>query len=271
MKKRDFFYWRYLRIIAVLLFLYPISVLAAQSNISVKGQYSLKEAIRFIEKNSEYTFFYKDSDLKDNSKRNINFSGTVDKLLEQLLAGTDVDYVIKDKDVIFKVSKSESIEQQPKKRVITGIIMDGDLKEPIIGASVWLKNSSSGAITDLNGRYTLTVEGIGGVIEFSYIGMKKQEVAIGNDNVINVTLYSDTKALEEVVVVGYGHQKKESVVGAISSMDVSGLNIPGANISNVLAVSFLCRRPVNRVRMVLPISTFVVLLLSKEILLLWFW
>ena len=52
MKKRDFFYWRYLRIIAVLLFLYPISVLAAQSNISVKGQYSLKEAIRFIEKNS---------------------------------------------------------------------------------------------------------------------------------------------------------------------------------------------------------------------------
>lgn len=236
MKKENFFSWRYLRIIAVFLFLYPISVLAAQSNISVKGQYSLKEAIQFIEKNSEYTFFYKDSDLKDKSKRNINFSGTIDELLEQLFAGTDVGYVIKDKDVIFKVSKTESIEQQqPKKRVITGTVMDGDLKEPIIGASVWLKNSSAGAITDLNGKYTLTVEGIGGVIEFSFIGMKKEEVAIGDKNVIDVTLYSDTKALEEVVVVGYGHQKKESVVGAISSMDVSGLNIPGSNISNVLA------------------------------------
>ena len=222
MKKENFFSWRYLRIIAVFLFLYPISVLAAQSNISVKGQYSLKEAIQFIEKNSEYTFFYKDSDLKDKSKRNINFSGTVDELLEQLFAGTGVGYVIKDKDVIFKVSKTESVEQQqPKKRVITGTVMDGDLKEPIIGASVWLKNSSSGAITDLNGKYTLTVEGIGGVIEFSFIGMKKEEVAIGDKNVIDVTLYSDTKALEEVVVVGYGHQKKESVVGAISSMDVS--------------------------------------------------
>ena len=122
-----------------------------------------------------------------------------------------------------------------KKRVITGTIIDGETKEPIIGASVWLKNSSSGTVTNLDGHYSLTIEGIGGVLEFSYIGMKKQEIAISNKNVIDVILNPDTKKLDEVVVVGYGRQKKESVVGAISSLDVGELNIPGSNISNVLA------------------------------------
>ena len=65
--------------------------------------------------------------------------------------------------------------------------------------------------------------------------MKKQEIAISNKNVIDVILNPDTKKLDEVVVVGYGRQKKESVVGAISSLDVGELNIPGSNISNVLA------------------------------------
>lgn len=237
MKEKHFSYWRYLRFIAVFMLLYPISVLAAQGHISVKGQFSLKEAIQFIEKNSEYTFFYKDSDLRDNTKKNINCSGTIEEVLKKLFTDSGVNYIIKGNEVIFKVNKTEKVEQQQqqKKRVITGTVIDGDLKEPIIGASVWLKNSSSGAVTNLDGKYTITVEGIGGVLEFSYIGMKKQEIVIGDQSVINVTLSADTKKLDEVVVVGYGHQKKESVVGAISSLDVGELNIPGSNISNVLA------------------------------------
>lgn len=237
MKEKHFSYWRYLRFIAVFMLLYPISVLAAQGHISVKGQFSLKEAIQFIEKNSEYTFFYKDSDLRDNTKKNINCSGTVEEVLKKLFTDSGVNYIIKGNEVIFKVSKTEKAEQQQqqKKRVITGTVIDGDLKEPIIGASVWLKNSSSGAVTNLDGKYTITVEGIGGVLEFSYIGMTKQEIVIGDQSIINVTLNADTKKLDEVVVVGYGHQKKESVVGAISSLDVGDLNIPGSNISNVLA------------------------------------
>lgn len=237
MKEKHFSTWRYLRFIAVFMLLYPISVLAAQGHISVKGQFSLKEAIQFIEKNSEYTFFYKDSDLRDNTKKNINCSGTIEEVLKKLFTDSGVNYIIKGNEVIFKVNKTEKIEQQQqqKKRVITGVVIDGDLKEPIIGASVWLKNSSSGAVTNLDGKYTITVEGIGGVLEFSYIGMKKQEIVIGDQSIINVTLSADTKKLDEVVVVGYGHQKKESVVGAISSLDVGELNIPGSNISNVLA------------------------------------
>ena len=82
----------------------------------------------------------------------------------------------------------------PKKRTITGtVISEGD-NMPIIGANVWLKNSSTGAITDLDGKYSITIDNsvVGGVLVFSYIGMSTQEVAIGNQNVINVTLKFDT-------------------------------------------------------------------------------
>lgn len=98
-----------------------------------------------------------------------------------------------------------------------------------------MRNSSTGTVTDIDGKFSITVEGVGGVLEFSYIGYKKKEIAIGSSNVINVTLDPDTEVLDEVVVVGYGHQKKESVVGAISTIDASKLRVPGSSISNVLA------------------------------------
>lgn len=75
-------------------------------------------------------------------------------------------------------------------------------------------------MTDIDGKYSITIEGVGGVLEFSYIGMKKQEIAIIDQKSINVTLQPDTEVLDEVVVVGYGSQKKESVVGAISTLDI---------------------------------------------------
>lgn len=125
----------------------------------------------------------------------------------------------------------------PKKRTITGtVISEGD-NMPIIGANVWLKNSSTGAITDLDGKYSITIDNsvVGGVLVFSYIGMSTQEVAIGNQNVINVTLKFDTEKIDEVVVVGYGHQKKASVIGSISTIDMAGVKVPGSSISSVLA------------------------------------
>lgn len=101
------------------------------------------------------------------------------------------------------------------------------------------KNSSVGAVTDIDGKYSITIEGVGGVLEFSYIGMKKQEIAIIDQKSINVTLQPDTEVLDEVVVVGYGSQKKESVVGAISTLDIKKLKVPGASISNVLGRSVI--------------------------------
>ena len=76
-----------------------------------------------------------------------------------------------------------------------------------------------------DGKYSITIDNsvVGGVLVFSYIGMSTQEVAIGNQNVINVTLKFDTEKIDEVVVVGYGHQKKASVIGSISTIDMAGV------------------------------------------------
>ena len=230
----------HIKYVIMLVLLFPLSVSAAQGRITVKGQaITVKQAMKMIEEKSNYTFFYKASDVDIRTKKNINCNGSINEVLNEIFNGTNVTYVVKGNEIILKTNKEENTtapqQQQKKKRTITGTIITSDTKEPIIGANVWLKNSSTGVITNIDGKYSINVEGIGGVLEFSYIGMKKQEVAIGDQSVIDVVLSPDTEVLDEVVVVGYGHQKKESVVGAISTIDISKLNVPGSSISSVLA------------------------------------
>lgn len=226
----------YLRCIILMLLLFPVAVSAAQGRVAVKGQaITMKQAIKMIEAKSGYTFFFKASDVDDKKAKNFDCEGTLDEVLDEVFKGSDVSYVVKNKEVILKTKTAPAVQQQAKKRVITGIVIASDDNSPIIGANVWLKNSSVGTITDVNGKYSITIDGVGGVLEFSYIGMKKQEVAIGDQKSINLTMSPDTEVLDEVVVVGYGHQKKESVVGAISTIDMAKINVPGSSISNVLA------------------------------------
>ncbi|MDR3118684.1 MAG: TonB-dependent receptor, partial [Mediterranea sp.] len=132
------------------------------------------------------------------------------------------------------VQATDAVQQQ-QRRTIKGVVTASDDKAPVVGANVWLQNTSTGAITDLDGNYSINVEGSGGVLIFSFMGYKKTEVTIGSQTVINVVLEPDAQQIGEVVVVGYGSQKKESVVGAISTLDATKLKVPGASISSVLA------------------------------------
>lgn len=127
------------------------------------------------------------------------------------------------------------VEQQQTKHTITGTVIVSDTNEPAVGATVYLRNSTTGTITDADGNYSITIEGVGGVLEFSYIGYKTQKVALIGQTNVNVTLQPDNEVLDEVVVVGYGSQRKESVVGAISTLDVTKLMVPTANLSTALA------------------------------------
>lgn len=217
--------------------LLPSSISAAQDIISIQGKsLSIEQIIKLIESKSGYTFFFK-SDLVNNlKKQDVNTKGTINEILDDVFKGSNISYVLKGKEVILKNEKLAVFStQQASKRVITGTVIASDINEPVIGASIWLKNSSTGTVTDIDGKFSIAIEGVGGVLEFSYVGYKKKEIAIGDSKVINVTLDPDTEVLEEVVVVGYGHQKKESVVGAISTIDASKLKVPGSSISNVLA------------------------------------
>lgn len=128
----------------------------------------------------------------------------------------------------------EIIWAQRNTKTISGKVLFENDKEPIPGVTVWLKNTSNGTITDINGDYKITVKEEGTLV-FSFLGMKTLEVPINNRSVINVTMVEDTETIDEVVIVGYGEQKKESVVGSISSLDPAKLVLPSSSLSNALA------------------------------------
>lgn len=117
---------------------------------------------------------------------------------------------------------------------VKGIIKDADGFE-VIGASVLEKNTQNGVITDFNGEFTITVSP-NAALQISYIGYKTQEISVGDKTLLTITLVEDSEMLDEVVVVGYGAQKKESVVGAISQISSKELlKSPAANVSQAIA------------------------------------
>jgi TonB-linked SusC/RagA family outer membrane protein len=119
--------------------------------------------------------------------------------------------------------------------VIKGKVVDGEKGEPVPGVSIVLKGAVKGTNTDGKGEYSITVPDASAVLVFSFVGFQKQEVAVGNRSQLNITLQTDMSQLDEVVVVGFGTQKKATVTGAISSVSTKELlQSPVANISNSL-------------------------------------
>ena len=100
---------------------------------------------------------------------------------------------------------------------VSGTVTDTK-NEPMIGISVVVKNSTKGTVTDLDGKYTITVPDSKSVLVFSFISYKTQEITVGSQRVINVRLEDASAALDEVVVVGYGTQKKSDLTGGVSTI-----------------------------------------------------
>ena len=124
---------------------------------------------------------------------------------------------------------------QQHKRVVKGRVTDKKTGEPIVGATVWFKESTSGTATDAAGNYSLNRPQGNAILSVSFIGYKSQEVVLGKEDVINFQLEETSEMIEEAVVVGYGSQRKESVIGAITTVGVAELKQPTGQISNSLA------------------------------------
>lgn len=124
---------------------------------------------------------------------------------------------------------------QTNELTITGEVRSTDNNSPLPGATIRIKNSTTGVSTNQDGKYSISVKSPNDVLIFSFLGMVTQEVKVGKQTVINVTLATDASNIEDVVVVGYGSQRKESVVGAISTLNVENIKIPNASVSSGLA------------------------------------
>lgn len=194
---------------------------------------SIKEIFDYIENNSEYIVFYMDNDIDTSRKVSMDLKNlSVEKILELLFKNTDNSYIINDKQIVITKKESKNVINE-KKKTISGVVLDQS-GQPIIGANVKIKGSNMGEITDIDGKFSINAS-VGDIIVVSYIGFVTQEIKIDKQNSISIELKEDTQALNEIVVVGYGTQKKASVVGSIETVKPKELQVASSSLSNSFA------------------------------------
>lgn len=196
---------------------------------------SIEQVLNMIEESSEYVFLYNDKTIQKNRIVSVsNKSGNITEILSEMFRGTDVTYTIVDKQIILSTNKI-NVAQQNTPITISGVVKDAQ-GEPLIGVNVKVKGGTSGAITDLDGRFSLPVEK-GDVLEFSYVGYSAKAVTVTGSQRLTIELLEDTAILDEVVVTALGI-KKEAKALSYNVQEVSGSEIVGvkdANFMNSLA------------------------------------
>lgn len=182
-------------------------------SLEVRNQ-TVKDVLNEIENQSEFTFFFNNRHI--DLQRRVSVSekkSDIFKVLDQIFAGTNIGYSVLDKKIILS-TEGKALQQVGKK--ITGVVIDKS-EESVIGANVVVKGTTNGTITDVDGKFTLEVPD-GAVLQVTYIGYNPAEVKVGKESMIRIVLHEDTQALDEVVVVGYGTQKKVNLTGAVGSV-----------------------------------------------------
>lgn len=173
---------------------------------------ALDQVFHEIERQTGYSFLIRNNDVNVNEKVSIDVKGkSVKEVLEILFAGKNIHYEVQGECI--SVYKS----QQSKESKITGVVFDST-KEPIIGASVVVQNTTIGCITDFDGKFSLEVGQLPVQIQITYIGYKPQVITVKDTRMLQITMKEDTETLDEVVVVGFGSQKKANLTGAVSSV-----------------------------------------------------
>ena len=202
------------------------STLFAQITIDLKDL-SIKNAIKIIEKNYPYKFFYNENLVGLN--KSVSFqvnNASLEKTMSLLLKDTEITYRLENNTIVL-LNKETS---KKKIRKVSGNIQDIN-GEPIIGASIIVAETSEGTITDYDGNFSLDNLDLNTALKISYIGYQAKEFVVKNESDIKITLLEDTKMIEEVVVVGYGSQKKVNLTGSVVS--VGGKALEARPISNV--------------------------------------
>lgn len=198
--------------------------LSAQNVSFSSNKVTLKSAFEKIEKESKYKIAYNSSQLDANRSVTLTKkSDDVFGMLNQLLKGTNFTYEMEGNYIVIKPQQKAKSQAHGKKIKVRGVVKD-ETGEPVIGATVMEKGTTNnGVVTDLDGNYTIEIPA-DGMLAVSYIGCKDQDIKVNGREVINVNLADDNKVLSEVVVVGYGTQKKANLTGAVSMITADDIN-----------------------------------------------
>ena len=203
--------------------------------IEAKGK-TLKDVFADIEKQSEFIIFFLDQNIDVDRKINVFLKNqTIDKVLSQVFKDTDITYSITGRQIVISRTddKPASAQQKSKKWTLKGLLTDVD-GNPIVGVSVVLKGTSTGVLSDINGYYSIEVEN-GQILEYRFVGFETEEKLVKTGVNGNLRMRESSVNLDDVVVIGYGQQKKESVVASINSIGPAELSMPQRNLTNNIA------------------------------------
>ena len=221
--------------------LYATGYSQEKLTLSLKGV-KLAQVFSIIQQQTNYQFLYNDEDIQNAPPVSVVIN---DATVPQILAvcftkNYPLEYWIQDSTVVVLRKPSVSYTAKIRTKIeipqftITGKVTDS-LGNPLMGVSVGVKGTSSGTVTDVNGDYSLTLEHGEGTLIFSYVGYTQKEVSVNGHTAINVKLSASVSSLNQLVVVGYGTQKKKSVTAAISSINGQEVaSIPVTDLSNSL-------------------------------------
>lgn len=201
-------------------------------NIEV-NQEEASEVIKKIEDQTDYLFVYNNNVNLSNRVTISAKDETVAEVLDRMFDGTGIVYAMEGNNILL-MNKTVSDSQQASQRkgkIINGIVVDAS-GIPVIGANVMVQGTTNGTITDVDGKFTLEVEK-GTILKVSYIGFMDQEIPVGEQSILNITLKEDTQKLDEIIVVGYGTQRRSNMSGSISN--VSSEVIESKPVTNVLS------------------------------------
>jgi len=233
--------YRIMRLIFLLLFGALIQVSASSyaqtKKISVSGKnLSFQEVLEIIEKQSEFSFFYNVNQLGMEKRFDLNIKNqTLKKLMNLLLKDSELTYSINDRLVIIhKEDEIKLVESIVQQKTVSGKVTD-EYGEPLPGVTIVVKGTTTGTVTNADGEFSLANLPADAVLQFSFVGMKTQEVVVGNQTTINITMETEAIGIEEVVAVGYGTRKKINLTGAISVATSEEIEArPVANVQQAL-------------------------------------
>ncbi|WP_166094961.1 TonB-dependent receptor [Mucilaginibacter inviolabilis] len=213
-----------MKLVTVLLFMGIMHIHAAVYSQNVYNfnlnNISVKQMFKQIEKNSKYTVFYRLDQVNTDKKISVELQdASIEMVMKSVLQNQSLTFQVVDDIIIIKPADGKAIATV----TVSGIVKDVS-GTPLPGVSVKLAGSSLGTVTDLNGKYSLTLPDGSGTLEFTFLGFTTQRIPVNDKTSINVTLAEESKSLNEVVVVGYATQKKKDLTGAVAVVNVKDLN-----------------------------------------------
>lgn len=233
--------FRIMRLSVILLFAGMMQVTASvysqATKLSVEARdKKVVDVLKTIEEQSEFRFFYKNEQVDVNRRIDMSANNKpVEEILDNLFQGTNVTYkLFEDKLILLSTKEAAEAELkniQEQQKTVTGKVTDKN-GDTMPGVTVLIKGTTNGTITDIDGNYIISNITDGVTLQFSFIGMKSQEIVVAGQTSINVTMVKDAIGLEEVVAVGYGVQKKVNLTGSVATVDSKMLdNRPMSNVS----------------------------------------